>query len=161
MYFKKRYQNKTLPPVSTASLPDIVFMLLFFFMTVTTVKNQNIIVENNLPIAEQISKLEKKDRVIEIFVGKPNQNIQDKYGNEPVIQLDTKIKRVDEVADYVLAELAKKPEGIRNLVTVSLKVDQDASLGLVTDIKEQLREINVLKINYTTIEGDSFKNSTR
>lgn len=161
MYFKKRYQNKTLPPVSTASLPDIVFMLLFFFMTVTTVKNQNLIVENNLPIAEQISKLDKKDRVIEIFVGKPNQNIQDKYGNEPVIQLDTKIKRVDEVADYVLAELAKKPEGIRNLVTVSLKVDQDASLGLVTDIKEQLIEINVLKINYTTIEGDSFKNSTR
>ena len=158
MYFKNKKQSRIPISISTASLPDIVFMLLFFFMTVTTIKNQSLLVENNLPFAGQISKLDKKDRIIEIVVGKPNQNLQKKLGDQPVIQLDDKIKRVDEVADYVLAELAKKPEAIRNVVTVSLKVDQDVSLGLVTDIKEQLRQVNALKVNYTTVEGNSFKN---
>ena len=55
-----------LPAVSTASLPDIVFMLLFFFMTVTTMKDSSLLVENILPNADQTKKLEKKDRIIYI-----------------------------------------------------------------------------------------------
>lgn len=154
----KKNKNRELPQVSTASLPDIVFMLLFFFMTVTTIKNQTLLVENELPFAEHISKLEKKDRIIEIFVGMPKEKLLEKYGNEPVVQLNQQIKPVNEVASYVLSELSKKPVKIRNFVTVSLKVDEDASIGLIMDIKDQLKQINVLKVNYTTIEGNSIKN---
>ena len=69
-----------LPAVSTASLPDIVFMLLFFFMTVTVMKDSSLKVENNLPSASEIKKLEKKDRVLTIYVGKPTAEYAKLYG---------------------------------------------------------------------------------
>ncbi|WP_190811076.1 biopolymer transporter ExbD [Flagellimonas sp. S3867] len=147
-----------LPAVSTASLPDIVFMLLFFFMTVTTMKDSSLLVENTLPNATEIKKLEKKDRVIYIYVGRPTQEYQKVFGTEPKIQLNDKFASVEEVGSYILAERAKKPQEIQNVLTTALKVDKDANMGLIADIKQQLREVNALKVNYTTYEGDAFNN---
>jgi len=147
-----------LPAVSTASLPDIVFMLLFFFMTVTTMKDSSLLVKNTLPKASEIKKLEKKDRVIYIYVGKPTQEYQKVFGTEPKIQLNDKFANVDEVGSYILAERAKKPQELQNVLTTALKVDIDANMGLITDIKQQLREVNALKVNYTTFEGNAFDN---
>ncbi|UII80911.1 biopolymer transporter ExbD [Flagellimonas sp. CMM7] len=147
-----------LPAVSTASLPDIVFMLLFFFMTVTTMKDSSLMVENTLPNATEIKKLEKKDRVIYIYVGKPTREYQKVFGTEPKIQLNDKYANVDEVGSYILAERAKKPQEIQNVLTTALKVDKEANMGLIADIKQQLREVNALKVNYTTYEGNAFNN---
>ncbi len=147
-----------LPAVSTASLPDIVFMLLFFFMTVTTMKDSSLMVANTLPNASEIKKLEKKDRVIYIYVGTPTQEYQKVFGSEPKIQLNDKFANVDEVGSFILAERAKKPQELQNVLTTALKVDKDANMGLITDIKQQLREVNALKVNYTTYEGDAFNN---
>lgn len=153
-----RESRKELPAISTASLPDIVFMILFFFMTVTTIKTNPLLVDNNLPKADQVKKLEKKDRVIEIFVGKPSSELVKTFGSEPKIQLDNRLANVNEVGSYVLAELAKKPDAIRNLVTVSLKVDKNVNVGIVSDIKKELQKINALKVNYTTYQGNSLEN---
>ena len=74
-----KFNNKKdgdLPAVSTASLPDIVFMLLFFFMTVTVMKDSSLMVDNVLPNASEVKKLEKKDRVLYIYVGKPTREYQ-------------------------------------------------------------------------------------
>ncbi|MCK0160784.1 ExbD/TolR family protein [Allomuricauda sp. F6463D] len=147
-----------LPAVSTASLPDIVFMLLFFFMTVTTMKDSSLMVANTLPNASEIKKLEKKDRVIYIYVGTPTREYQKVFGTEPKIQLNDKFANVDEVGSFILAERAKKPQELQNVLTTALKVDKDANMGLITDIKRQLREVNALKVNYTTYEGDAFNN---
>ncbi|KQC30061.1 ExbD/TolR family protein [Flagellimonas eckloniae] len=147
-----------LPAVSTASLPDIVFMLLFFFMTVTTMKDSSLMVDNVLPNATEIKKLEKKDRVIYIFVGTPTQEYQKVFGTEPKIQLNDKFANVEEVGSYILAERAKKPQELQNVLTTALKVDKNANMGLIADIKQQLREVNALKVNYTTYEGDAFNN---
>ncbi|TMU54427.1 ExbD/TolR family protein [Flagellimonas algicola] len=147
-----------LPAVSTASLPDIVFMLLFFFMTVTTMKDSSLLVENTLPNATEIKKLEKKDRVVYIYVGKPTQEYQKVFGTEPKIQLNDKFANVDEVGSYILAERAKKPQELQNVLTTALKVDKNANMGLIADIKQQLREVNALKVNYTTYEGNAFNN---
>ncbi|NJB36277.1 MULTISPECIES: biopolymer transporter ExbD [Flavobacteriaceae] len=146
------------PAVSTASLPDIVFMLLFFFMTVTTMKDSSLLVQNTLPNASEIKKLEKKDRIIYIFVGKPTQEYQSVYGTEPKIQLNDKFANVNEVGDYILAERAKKPQELQNVLTTALKVDKEANMGLISDIKQELRKVNALKVNYTTYEGDAFNN---
>ncbi len=147
-----------LPAVSTASLPDIVFMLLFFFMTVTTMKDSSLLVENTLPNASEIKKLEKKDRVIYIYVGKPTQEYQKVFGTEPKIQLNDKFASVEEVGSYILAERAKKPQELQNVLTTALKVDKAANMGLIADIKQELRKVNALKVNYTTYEGDAFNN---
>jgi len=147
-----------LPAVSTASLPDIVFMLLFFFMTVTTMKDSSLLVQNTLPNASEVKKLEKKDRVIYIYIGKPTREYQSVYGTEPKIQLNDKFASVDEVGSYILAERAKKPQELQNVLTTALKVDKDANMGLISDIKQELRQVNALKVNYTTYEGDAFNN---
>jgi biopolymer transport protein ExbD len=155
--FNKK-KSGDLPAVSTASLPDIVFMLLFFFMTVTTMKDSTILVENTLPNASEVKKLEKKDRVLYIYVGKPTREYQKLYGSEPKIQLNDKFANVSEVGDFILQERAKKPQELQNVLTTALKVDKEANMGLISDIKLELRKVNALKINYTTFEGDAFIN---
>jgi len=147
-----------LPAVSTASLPDIVFMLLFFFMTVTVMKDNTLKVENTLPNANEIKKLEKKDRVITIYVGAPTDQYASVFGKEPKIQLNDKFANASDVGDFILMERAKKPQELQNVLTTALKVDRNANMGLVADIKQQLREVNALKVNYTTYEGDAFNN---
>ncbi|WP_340200484.1 ExbD/TolR family protein [Ascidiimonas sp. W6] len=147
-----------LPPVSTASLPDIVFMLLFFFMTVTVMKDSSLMIQNVLPYADQIQKLDKKDRIIYIYAGKPSQRYQATYGTEAKIQLNDKFADVSEVANYILSERAKKRQELQGVLTTALKVDNETGMGLVSDIKQQLRKVNALKINYTTRQGDAFKN---
>ncbi len=146
------------PAVSTASLPDIVFMLLFFFMTVTVMKDSSLKVENVLPNASEIKKLEKKDRVIYIYVGKPTREYEKVFGTEPKIQLNDKFASPSEVGDYILMERAKKPQELQNVLTTALKVDKNANMGLISDIKQELRKVNALKVNYTTYEGDAFRN---
>lgn len=147
-----------LPAVSTASLPDIVFMLLFFFMTVTTMKDSSLMVENTLPNASEVKKLEKKDRVLYIYVGKPTRDYQKVFGTEARIQLNDKFANVSDVGDFILEERAKKPQELQNVLTTALKVDKDANMGLISDIKQELRKVNALKVNYTTYEGDAFRN---
>lgn len=155
--FNKK-KDGDLPAVSTASLPDIVFMLLFFFMTVTTMKDSSLMVENTLPNASETKKLEKKDRVIYIYVGRPTSQYQKVFGTEPKIQLNDKFANVSEVGDFILQERAKKPQELQNVLTTALKVDKDANMGLISDIKQELRKVNALKVNYTTFEGDAFRN---
>ena len=155
--FNKK-KDGDLPAVSTASLPDIVFMLLFFFMTVTTMKDSTIMVDNTLPNATETKKLEKKDRVIYVYVGKPTSQYQKTFGTEPKIQLNDKFADVSEIGSYVLQERAKKAQELQNVLTTALKVDENASMGLISDIKQELRKVNALKVNYTTYEGDAFNN---
>ncbi|WP_158975523.1 biopolymer transporter ExbD [Cellulophaga sp. L1A9] len=155
--FSKK-KDGDIPAVSTASLPDIVFMLLFFFMTVTVMKDTSVNVQNELPKASEIKKLEKKDRVITIYVGSPTQEYQKVFGTEAKIQLNDKFSNPSEVGPYILQERAKKSEDLQNVLTTSLKVDRKANMGIVSDIKEELRKVNALKVNYTTYEGIAFDN---
>jgi biopolymer transport protein ExbD len=156
--FKFKRNEKT-PEVSTASLPDIVFMLLFFFMTVTVMKDDALKVVNELPNATQIKKLEMKDRVITIYIGKPAKPYDETLGEQPKIQISDRFVSIAELGSTVLEAINEKPEPIRAFVTISLKVDKKASMGLVDDVKDELRKINALKINYTTYEGDALRNS--
>jgi len=155
--FRKNNKGET-PKISTASLPDIVFMLLFFFMVATVLRDNSLMIQNVLPAADQIQKLDKKDRVIYIYVGKPTREYVSVFGEEPKIQLNDKFANVDEVGSYILAERAKKPQELQNVLTTALKVDKNANMGIVMDIKQELRKVNALKVNYTTYEGNAFAN---
>ena len=155
--FNKK-KDGDLPAVSTASLPDIVFMLLFFFMTVTVMKDSTLKVENTLPAASEVKKLEKKDRIIYLYVGKPTREYQKVFGTESKIQLNDKFADVSDVGSYILQERAKKAQELQNVLTTALKVDKNANMGIISDIKQELRKVNALKVNYTTYEGDAFNN---
>ena len=155
--FKKK-KSGDLPAISTAPLPDIVFMLLFFFMVATVMRDSTLMVSNTLPAADQVQKLDKKDRIMYIYAGKPSSRYADKYGTGGRIQLNDKFATVEEVGAFILAERASKRQELQNVLTTALKVDGDTKMGLVSDIKQELRKVNALKINYTTRVGDYRQN---
>jgi biopolymer transport protein ExbD len=146
--------SRQMAALSTASLPDIVFMLLFFFMSVTTMKETDYKVKIKLPTATEVKKLEKKSLVSYIYVGAPLSTYQGKYGTEPRVQLNDKISNIADIPDYVESERQSHDEAERPLLTYSLKVDSDAKMGIVTDIKQELRKVSALKINYSTLKTE-------
>lgn len=147
-----------LPAISTASLPDIVFMLLFFFMVATVMRQNTLMVSNTLPYADQVEKLDKKDLVMYIYAGKPSERYQQNAGTESRIQLNDKFADVSEVQNFIYAEREAKREELRPYLTTALKVDVETNMGLVSDIKQELRKAEALKINYTTRTGEVSKN---
>ncbi len=155
--FKKKKEGGT-PAISTASLPDIVFMLLFFFMVATTMRETNKLVKVILPFADQVEKLEKKQYVSNIFVGVPTERYQAKFGKEPRIQLNDKFGNLEDIQPFILAERNARREEIRPLMITSIKADKDVPMGIIADIKEKLREINALKVNYAARKGDISQN---
>ncbi len=148
--FKKK--KKGLPAISTASLPDIVFMLLFFFMVSTTMRETDLKVRINLPFATEVKKLERKSLVSYIYVGKINGEGTDK------IQLNDRISDVKNIKYFIFAERETHSEDEIPLLTTSIKADINSNVGTITDIKEELRNVNALKINYSTRKGDVSKN---
>ncbi|CCZ07799.1 ExbD/TolR family protein [Culturomica massiliensis] len=145
--FKKGGKKET-PAISTASLPDIVFMLLFFFMVSTTMREVTLMIQNNLPEATQIAKLEKKSLVSNIYIGKPTMQFQKAYGTEPRIQLNDKFATLQDLGAFVAAEREARKEEERNSITNNLKIQSETTMGIVTDVKQELRKANSLRINY-------------
>ncbi|MGB5941882.1 MAG: biopolymer transporter ExbD [Leeuwenhoekiella sp.] len=152
--FNKKKSGE-LPAISTASLPDIVFMLLFFFMVATTMRETTLMVKNDLPTADQIEKLDKKDLIMYIYAGQPSAQYQGQAGSQPRIQLNDKFANISDIKSFIYEERASKREELVPLLTTALKVDGDTNMGLVSDIKEELREADALKITYVTKGGDA------
>lgn len=150
--FKKK-KDGGLPAISTASLPDIVFMLLFFFMVATVMRENSLKIQNALPVANQVEKLDKKNPVSYIYMGKPSSGYE-KFGTEARIQLNDQFASLSEVSAFISAERSALREELVPYLTVALKVDRDANMGIVGDVKQELRKVNALKINYTTGIGD-------
>jgi len=133
---------------STASMSDIVFMLLFFFMVTTSMREQEVKVEVRLPNASESTKLERKDLTSQIYIGSPIRSEQAKYGTDARIQLNDSFKTVEDIRDFVFQRRELLDEVDRQLMTISLNIDADARMGVVSDVKQELRKANALKIMY-------------
>lgn len=146
----RKDDGKGLPPISTASLPDIVFMLLFFFMVSTTMREVTLNVNIKLPEATELSKLEKKSLVSYIYVGEPKKQFQTTFGVAPRIQLNDQWANVGDIQDYVIAEREARDEAEQKFMITSLKIDENTKMGIVSDIKQELRKSAALHINYSS-----------
>jgi biopolymer transport protein ExbD len=146
--FKKK-QGNTTPGISTASLPDIVFMLLFFFMVVTKMRDTELMVKVNTPQASELTKLEKKSLVNFIFIGRPTDKYKQKWGSKPRIQLGDKFSTTDDIPLFLEKHKVSVPDGQRQSIISSLKIDNDVTMGIVGDVKTSLRKAGQLKVNYS------------
>jgi len=143
--FKKKTNAKQ--DIPTSALPDIIFMLLFFFMVTTVMRENDLLIENRVPRASQLVKLQKKNLVSYIYVGKPKETA--KYGVEPRIQANGVLMEPKEIPLFIFQEKDKLDEVDRDKITMSLKVDKEAKMGIISDVKGKLREANALKVNYS------------
>jgi biopolymer transport protein ExbD len=146
--FRKKGSKET-PAVSTASLPDIIFMLLFFFMVTTVMRETELLVKVNPTSAKEVEKLEKKDLVSFFYIGEPTNT---KLGSNTRIQLNDAFGTVDDIPDYIAREREARDEADRKFLTTSLKVDKETKMGIVTDVKQELRKVGAFKINYSVTE---------
>ena len=152
--FKK--QKKGLPAISTASLPDIVFMLLFFFMVSTTMRETDLLLKKPvLPTASEVKKLEQKSLVSTIYIGKSKDN---RISGDK-IQVNDKIIDVKDIPNFIFTERSLRSEDEVKYMTTSIKADKEASVGTILDIKEQLRDINALKVSFSTTRGSNIKSN--
>ena len=134
MTFEKKRAN-TKSNIPTASLPDIVFMLLLFFMVTTTLREVDVLVNYKLPEAKAIEKIENKRLVSYIWVGNDNR-----------IQVNDSITNLDDLEKIMYEKRVALPN-----VIVSLRVDKNSDMGIVTDIQQELRKASCLRINYSTL----------
>lgn len=144
--FKK--SSKASQDIPTAALPDIIFMLLFFFMVTTVLREVEMLVDQRMPVATQLKKIERKSLVSYIYIGKPK-NAKE-FGVEPRVQVNDNFIGTKEIVQFVLTEKDKLDESERDQITMSLKVDKETKMGIVTDVQQELKEANALKVLYNT-----------
>ena len=144
-------KSNTSQDIPTAALPDIIFMLLFFFMVTTVLRETDILVKQQLPRAVQLTKLERKSLVSYIYIGEPKQT--NLYGKEPKIQVNDVFVEVSDIVLFVNQEKDKLNEAERDQITMSMKVDVDSKMGIVSDVQQELREANARKVLYSSIKS--------
>ena len=148
---------KETPALNMGSMSDIIFMLLFFFMVITTMRESSLYVQIKPPQGTEVTKLEKKSLVSYINVGVPLADQQKKYGTEPRIQLNDQISEVSDIIAFVEKEREQRVEADRPLITTAIKADQKVRMGMITDIKQELRKAGALKIFYNATKGNRKK----
>ena len=142
---KKSSANADIP---TSALPDIIFMLLFFFMVTTVLRETTINVLQRIPQAQELRKLQRKSLVSYLYVGVPKKAQQ--WGTEPKIQANDVFIDTQDIVMWVTREKDKLDEVERDQITIALKVDGEAKMGLISDVQLQLREANARKLMYST-----------
>jgi biopolymer transport protein ExbD len=141
-HFKKK--SKTEQGIPLASLPDIIFMLLIFFMVSTVLRETTVQVRTLLPRAEALTKIDQKRLVSYMYVG-PEKLQGNRVGDTAVQIDDAMIEEIGNIRTVMYRKLLEQPKLI-----VSLRVDQESEMGIVLDVQQELREAGTLRINYST-----------
>jgi len=145
--FKKKTKAETNIP--TSALPDIIFMLLFFFMVTTVLREQEILVEQKIPQATQLQKIQKKTLISYLYVGQPKNTSL--YGTEPRIQANDVLINTSDIVLWVNQEKDNLSEAERDQIWISLKSDRDVKMGPISDIQFELREADARKLMYASV----------
>ena len=143
--FKKKAVVKQ--DIPTASMPDVVFMLLFFFMVTTEMRKSNLEVMQRIPEASQLRKLQRKSLVTNIYIGAPKKT--ELFGKEPKIQAEDTFMEISGIILWAERQKALLPENEQEQLTISLKVDSEAKRGIIADVETELRKANSRKILYS------------
>lgn len=144
-----RRTRREIPALNTSSLPDLIFVVLFFFMIVTHMREVQMKVDYQVPQGEELERLTRKSAVSYIFIGRPTPELQRTMGTETRIQLNDKFATIDDVAAFVKTERQHMSPDDAPRMTVSIKADRHTRMGLITDVKQALRQQYALRINYS------------
>lgn len=146
-----RRSNRSVPVLNTSSLPDLVFTVLFFFITVTHMRQVTLKVKYRVPAGTELTRLTKKSAVTYIYIGRPVDSMNRPTGERTRIQLNDKYADVPAVTDYVSEERKRmSPEDAGNM-TVSLKADRATEMGTISDVRLALQRAGAYRISYSAV----------
>lgn len=143
-----RRRSHDIPELNTASLPDLIFTILFFFMLVTHMRKVAVKVKYQVPQGTELTKLVKKTTITYLYIGKPMNEIGQLAGDSLCIQMNDKLVDVAEIKSYLVKERATMAAEDKKQMSVSIRADKETPMGRIIDIKQSLREANVLNVNY-------------
>lgn len=146
-----RNRDHDIPALNTASLPDLIFSILFFFMLVVHMRKATVHVKYQVPTATELSRLYNKSSVQYIYIGRPVNRLGQVDGKETVVQLNDHLTSIPEIRNYLIRLSAALPPEQRRQLSVSIKADRHVDMGTIMDLKQALREANVLNVNFTAV----------
>lgn len=148
--FHKRHSS--VPSLNVASMPDLIFTVLFFFMIVTHMRSDEVKVRLQVPAGSEVKKLPGHPAIVNIYIGKPGNKDTWEQKDSWLVQLNGDIvtakeipTRINEIRGKLSAENAER-------LTISLRADRHAPMGLVSDVKQALQQSYALKLNYNATE---------
>lgn len=141
-------RSHDIPELNTASLPDLIFTILFFFMLVTHMRKVAVKVKYQVPQGTELTKLVKKTTITYLYIGKPMNETGQLAGDSLCIQMNDKLVDVAEIKSYLVKERATMAAEDKKQMSVSIRADKETPMGRIIDIKQSLREANVLNVNY-------------
>lgn len=143
-----RRRSHDIPELNTASLPDLIFTILFFFMLVTHMRKVAVKVKYQVPQGTELTKLVKKTAITYLYIGKPMSETGQLASDSLCIQMNDKLVDVAEIKSYLVKERATMSAEDKKQMSVSIRADKETPMGRIIDIKQSLREANVLNVNY-------------
>ena len=139
----RRSSSREMPGLNLASMPDLIFTVLFFFMIVTHMRHDDVRVRYEVPADTEVQKLQQKSAVINVYVSATQ------------LQVNSQLTDLDHLASLIEAERKKLSEENAERLTVSLKADKHTPMGVIADVKEALQRSFALRINYSGTESAS------
>lgn len=149
-----RRTRREVPMLNTASLPDLIFTVLFFFITVTHMRQVTLKVKYRVPEGTELTRLVKKSAVTHIYIGKPTDEMSRVVGNETCVQVNDKYADMDEVTDYMAGERNRMSPEDAQAMSVSVKADRETEMGVIADVRQALRRAGALRVNYSATQKD-------
>ena len=134
--------------MNLAAMPDLIFTVLFFFMIVTHMREVKPMVRYDVPQGTEVEKARKAGMVY-LFIGKPVNERGDVMGDESRIQLNDHYVTLDEIGAAIEKERSQMSEENRQHMVVSIRADRSTEMGLINDVKQELRKAGALNINYS------------
>lgn len=145
--FRRRLRG--VPELNTASLPDLIFTVLFFFMIVTHMREVTLKVKYRVPQGTELTRLTKKSAVVYLYIGMPITSLGKATGQLMQVQLNDRLVRIDEIADYVSAERDRMSPEDQQQMIISIRADKHTSMATINQVKQELRNAKALKISYS------------
>ena len=146
----RRKKHRSVPGLNMASMPDLIFTVLFFFMIVTHMRNETVKVKLQVPQGTEVTKSSNKFSTINIYIGRNN------YGDTQ-IQVNDRMCSLEQVGALVQNFKANLSEESQENLIINLRADRNTDMGIVNDLKKELRNIGALTIRYSATEKANVK----
>ena len=143
-----RRPDHSVPELNMASLPDLIFTVLFFFMIVTHMRDVEKRVQYQVPAGTEVEKAQHKSSVVHIYIGQPTDGSTDDY----CIQLNNQIATTAEIARFIETERRRMSPEDQERMTVSIEADRDVPMSIINDVKQALRKSYALNVSYAATE---------
>ena len=146
--YRSKRNRRTIPVLNTASLPDLIFTVLFFFMIVTHMRDDNMQVKYTLPKGDQLSSQQKRPDIVDIYVGTA---VAEGY----LLQVNNEVVDISALGDILMRASQKAEASGMSSVRVNFCADRDVPMSMISEIKRVMRRCHALEVSYTAMPAKS------